>query len=159
MEQEKKDEEKEIKEVEKKESVFNAFNIFLIGIIVVLVIVAAVLFFSNKNPDGLSSSQRATLAQELSARNITLYTTSTCPHCKAQKAVFGAEIRYLRVITCDIQPDDFCGTLSAVPTWRLPDGEIITGVLEFKNLQELIVACTPVGCNLQGNFEQVNVSG
>jgi hypothetical protein len=159
MEEGKKVEEKELNKVEKKESVFNAFNIFLIGIIVVLIIVAAVLFFSNKNPSGLSSSQRATLAQELSARNITLYTTSTCPHCKAQKALFGAEIRYLRVVTCDIQPDEFCGTLSAVPTWRLPDGEIITGVLEFKNLQELIVGCTLTGCNLQGSFDKVNISG
>jgi hypothetical protein len=66
-----------------------------------------------------------------------------CPHCKNQKAMFGSSAKLLPYIECST-PDgngqlQVCKDLGieTYPTWKFPDGTILTGEVPLERLGEL----------------------
>jgi len=71
-----------------------------------------------------------------------LYTTATCPHCKAQKDLFKIYVGNLNIIDCTENPD-ICveKEVRFVPTWII-NGEKYIGEKSLEKLSEL------TGCEL-----------
>jgi hypothetical protein len=73
-----------------------------------------------------------------------------CPHCAAQKAMFGDAEQYLPYTECSL-PDESGQTqvcidkdIKVYPTWYFPDGSSSTGVTDLATLS------TKTGCALPG---------
>jgi thiol-disulfide isomerase/thioredoxin len=83
-----------------------------------------------------------TFAQCLKTNGATFYGAFWCPHCKAQKALFGTSVDLLPYIECSL-PDASGQTqickdkkIEGYPTWEFPDGSILTGEQTFEKLAE-----------------------
>jgi hypothetical protein len=80
-----------------------------------------------------------------------------CPHCAAQKALFGSSVKYLPYVECST-PDGqsqnaVCNAagITGYPTWRFPDNSTTTGE------QELAVLAEKTNCPLPpGPLPQLN---
>lgn len=88
------------------------------------------------------------LAIRLTDSGVKLYGLSTCSHCTNQKELFGEAVRYLDITECDVDTDEVCDELMAVPAWVLPNDRIIVGETSLANL-EMLVTCVEEGdCQL-----------
>jgi len=80
------------------------------------------------------------LARCLTNSGAVLYTTSTCPHCKDQKEMFGPAVEYLNQVVCDESSDaqEKCQNenITGVPTWVFGDGTRASGTQELGRLAE-----------------------
>jgi thiol-disulfide isomerase/thioredoxin len=86
-----------------------------------------------------------TFAQCLSEKGVKLYTTSWCPHCKDQKALFGSSIKHLELYTCDEKDKDACDAagVQIIPAWSFPgQDQLVEEVLELDQIAEF------TGCEL-----------
>ena len=97
---------------------------------------------SNKtvNSPQFSKEQIATLAQCLTDKGYKLYGAFWCGHCKTQKELFGTSVNLLNYIECST-PDGSNQTevckkagIEVYPTWGLPSGELVQGVITLKEL-------------------------
>jgi glutaredoxin len=72
------------------------------------------------------SEEEKQYAKCLQEKNITMYGTSWCPHCKEQKAVFGDLFQLVNYVDCD-ENAGVCKQkkITGYPTWLLPDGKEI----------------------------------
>jgi len=66
------------------------------------------------------------------------YGTVWCPHCDAQRELFGRAVRYLPYVECSIdgtqQLRAECAGISGFPTWTFRDGSEIPGRLSLEAL-------------------------
>ncbi|MBX4200280.1 hypothetical protein KW790_02370 [Candidatus Parcubacteria bacterium] len=69
----------------------------------------------------------------LKTQGVKFYGAFWCPHCQAQKALFGSSVKLLPYIECS-NPDgqsqnETCNTakVKSYPTWEFPNGERLTG--------------------------------
>jgi large repetitive protein len=72
-----------------------------------------------------------------------------CPHCQAQKALFGKSQKLLPYIECSDKnrtQNETCNTagVQSYPTWDFPDGTRETGELTFEQLAEKTNCPAPV---------------
>ncbi len=72
----------------------------------------------------------------------TFYGAFWCPHCAAQKALFGASVKYLPYVECST-PDgnsqlQICtdAGVTGYPTWHFPDNSTTTGEQTLQTLSE-----------------------
>ncbi|MBX4206227.1 hypothetical protein KW784_00320 [Candidatus Parcubacteria bacterium] len=70
----------------------------------------------------------------------TFYGAFWCPHCAAQKALFGSSVKYLPYVECST-PDGnsqlpICNDagVKGYPTWKFPDGTVATGEQTLEQL-------------------------
>ncbi|NOZ44372.1 MAG: hypothetical protein GXP45_04500 [bacterium] len=72
-----------------------------------------------------------------------MYGTDTCPHCAAQKELFGVSFAKVDYINCQATPK-VCSdaNVNSVPTWEFSDGSRLQGTQELKTLGE------KAGCKL-----------
>ncbi|MCX6751609.1 MAG: thioredoxin domain-containing protein [Candidatus Nomurabacteria bacterium] len=102
-------------------------NIFLLVIgILILGTIATVLFRSPSIPAG--PGKYDTFAQCLKDKGAIFYGAFWCPHCQAQKELFGSSAKYLPYVECST-PDGQNQTKECIdkkiegyPTWELADG-------------------------------------
>lgn len=82
------------------------------------------------------------LAQCLTAKNVKMYGSDTCPHCKNQKEAFEGSFEFINYVECNRQPDE-CqkAGVRAYPTWEI-GGNKIEGEQSLSKLAEL------AGCSL-----------
>ncbi len=73
------------------------------------------------------------LADCLSANGVKFYGAFWCPHCEAQKELFGSSVDRLPYIECSL-PDKSAQTqvcvdanVESYPTWEFADGTRLTG--------------------------------
>ena len=103
---------------------------FVIFIIAVVLLVGALGFFMNR--DNSKSSKLDGFAQCLKQSGAEFYGAFWCPHCQAQKALFGSSKQYLPYTECS-NPDNsqtqICKDkkIEGYPTWIFKDGSILTG--------------------------------
>ena len=65
-----------------------------------------------------SSGKFDTFAQCISEKNITMYGTEWCPHCKTQKQLFGDSFQYINYVDCDrYQEECLAAGVDGYPTW------------------------------------------
>jgi thiol-disulfide isomerase/thioredoxin len=101
----------------------------LIIILLVLGTVAAVLLQSKSTPAG--PGKYDAFATCLKDKGVLFYGAFWCPHCQAQKALFGSSAHLLPYVECST-PDANGQTQACIdkgiksyPTWELADGTII----------------------------------
>ena len=91
------------------------------------------------NGTGTATSFQLGLAKHLRTKGAVMYGSYKCPHCNAQKALFGDAARYMVYVECDPQGKDAKPTLCLsrgivhYPTWEI-GGRFYEGA---KSLQEL----------------------
>lgn len=128
----------------------------IIGIAIVMVLVCAGIGYSifgtgTGSDSGPVDPAVETLAQCLSDRDVTFFGAFWCPHCQAQKKLFGASFAKLKYVECST-PDgnnqtQECKAQNVVsyPTWQFADGSRLTGEQPFEALAAK--ASCPFGAN------------
>ena len=117
--------------------------IFWVAIIVLIVLALSSSFLIKTGPGNLDS-----FAQCLKDKGAIFYGAFWCPHCQAQKAIFGRSAEFLPYVECST--GDRTGQVQACidkkiesyPTWEFADGSRVTGE---RTLDEL---AQKTGCTL-----------
>jgi len=104
-------------------------------IVSILLIVGIVIYFKN-NPTNQTPEALARCIGEKS----TLYTLSTCFHCKDQEAMFGENVEILNIIVCDKDETSrqscIDAEIQATPTWII-NNQSYVGVQSIENLKKI----------------------
>ena len=86
------------------------------------------------------------LAQCLTDKGVKMYGAWWCPHCSAQKAIFGNAFHTVNYIECspngshDMSQQCKDAGIQGYPTWVYPDGTHVSGEQSLADLGK------PVGC-------------
>lgn len=88
-------------------------------------------------------------ARCLDRKGAVYYTADWCPHCARQNRMFGAALRYLRVVDCT----NGCDGIRSLPTWRFGDGTSMSGVASFE------VLASRTGCKLDTGGDEPGERG
>ena len=112
---------------------------FILGSIGIIIVVIGIGFVANKAqaPNKLDG-----FAQCLATNGAEFYGAFWCPHCQAQKKMFGSAKKYLPYIECST-PDGqsqlpVCTEkkVEGYPTWIFKDGSRLTGEIPLATLAE-----------------------
>lgn len=136
----------------------------VMGIVAVLIVAAIGIFFiapqSATNGTTVPAGKYTAFAQCLVDSGTTFFGAFWCPHCNAQKALFGDAAKDLPYVECST-PDQqnqlpICieAGVTAYPTWEFPDGSRLTGEVPLATLAQ------KTGCELPlegGEVEIVDV--
>jgi len=121
----------------------------IIIIVLALVIILGGAYLLNRPPAG--STKYDAFAQCLASSGATFYGAFWCPHCKAEKALFGDSVKYLPYVECST-PDAQGQTAICIqkgiqeyPTWTFKDGTTQSGVLDLATLSTKTGCPLPVG--------------
>lgn len=120
-------------------------------IILALLVVVIVLIVRTANQNR-EPSPTDTFAQCIAESGTTFYGAFWCPHCMAQKQLFGKAQKHLPYVECSTpnrQQNQLCqdAGIESYPTWESPDGTRTTGEHTFQELSELS------GCPLPEELE------
>jgi thiol-disulfide isomerase/thioredoxin len=79
-----------------------------------------------------------TFAKCLSEKKFTMYGAYWCPHCQAQKKLFGDSFQYVPNVECT-QQVDLCleKKIEGYPTWIASDGARFSGQLTLEKISEI----------------------
>ena len=88
-------------------------------------------------------------AQCLGERGAKFYGAFWCPHCQAQKALFGSSVKKLPYVECSL-PDGKTRTpiciaedIQSYPTWVYADGSTTTGERTLQELADKTTCALP----------------
>jgi hypothetical protein len=119
-----------------------------IAVIVLVVIFGAVLY---KNPGTPVSGALDDFATCLGDKGAKFYGAFWCPHCQAQKALFGASVKKLPYVECSTLDGkgqtQVCidAKIVSYPTWEFADGSRLTGETPLATLAEKTSCPLPEG--------------
>lgn len=112
-------------------------KIILISVIVVVVLTVGAVVFQNNTP-----GQYDNFAICLKDKGVTFFGAFWCPHCQAQKKLFGNSAKKLPYMECST-PDGKSQTqickdenIKSYPTWRFADKSEETGEVSLEKLSE-----------------------
>ncbi len=106
-----------------------ARNKILFGLVVLVVIVILILHLTPKK-----NSPDEEITKCIGSKS-TLYVSTGCSACNAQKKLFGENFKYLNIVDCAVEPGK-CGNILYVPTWII-NNEKKVGVQSIETLKEL----------------------
>lgn len=95
---------------------------------------------SGKNPGGYENGELSALANCLKESGALFYGTFWCPHCDAQKDLFGSAAKELPYIECSTAdgrgqlPVCAEAQIAGYPTWVFADGSRLSGQLPLEVL-------------------------
>ena len=104
-----------------------------------IVIIGVLLFFWLKNRPGPYDS----LTQCLTQHGVKMYGAFWCPHCAAQKKVFGSSWQYVNYVECSLPngqgQNDLCTAagIEGYPTWEFAGGNRVPSELSVEQLTQL----------------------
>ena len=112
-------------------------NLLIIVMIILAVIVMTfvVRYLSYKNYDNL--------AKCLTQKGVKMYGAYWCPHCIAQKKMFGSSWQYMDYVECEVansrEQAEVCQQvgIGSYPTWVFPEGQRIEREISIDNLAKL----------------------
>lgn len=82
-------------------------------------------------------------AKCLTESGAVFYGTNWCPHCTAQKQLFGESLQYIDFVDCDAnQAVCVNAGIQGYPTWKLADGTSLVGTQQLSSL------ASATGCKL-----------
>ena len=112
-----------------------------VSVIIILILVLVVVFFL-RNPVDKNSSKYDSFATCLKDKGAVFYGAFWCPHCQAEKKLFGSSEKLLPYVECST-PDaqgqtQICKDkkIEGYPTWIFADGTRLTGETSFATLAE-----------------------
>ncbi len=112
-------------------------TLIIIGAVFLVIVVLGYLFMVSTKPTQLDS-----FASCLGEKGLKFYGAFWCPHCQAQKALFGSAAEKLPYIECSSKDGKtqlpICNekNISTYPTWFFPDGSSESGELTLEKLSE-----------------------
>jgi len=110
---------------------------FIIFIVLLVLLVGGFGLYMNRSSIGPSKLDG--FAQCLKTSGAEFYGAFWCPHCQAQKALFGSSKQYLPYVECS-NPDNSqtkaCADkkIESYPTWIFKDGSQIAGEVPLADL-------------------------
>ncbi len=121
-------------------------KILLITIaIAIVLIVAALWYVSAPKPAAVAVNALDSFAQCLSQKGFVMYGLYSCPHCQAEKALFGDSFQYVKYVECSTDPNKCTADkVDAVPTWIEPDGTRLVGTQTLQTLAQASGCALPV---------------
>ena len=106
-------------------------KIFILVIVLLIAGTFGLSVLKNNGTNPNAPGKYDTFAMCLAEKKVTFYGAFWCPHCKAQKKLFGSSARLLPYVECST-PDAGAQTqicidkgIKGYPTWILADGTII----------------------------------
>ena len=118
--------------------------ISIIGLLI-LGTIATVLLQSNSTPSG--PGKYDTFATCLKDKGAVFYGAFWCPHCQAQKKLFGSSVKLLPYVECSTA-DASAQTQACIdkkidgyPTWEFADGTRLNGEIPLQQLADK-TSCT-----------------
>ena len=115
-----------------------------VGVILFLMLVAVLLCLPACERKDYSAFGKC-----LTSKQVIMYGLYWCDHCAEQKKMFGSSFQYVTYVECGVQgsraeqPVCVQAGVKNFPTWKLPDGSLVEGVLPLQKLSE------KTGCSLQ----------
>ncbi len=116
-------------------------SILFFSLVTVLVL-GGIFTFIFKSTPGSVPGKYDTFATCLKDKGATFYGAFWCPHCKAQKELFGPSVKLLPYVECST-PDASAQTqickdkkITGYPTWEFADGTRSEGEVSLEKLAE-----------------------
>jgi len=111
---------------------------FIIFVIIVVLVVGGFGVYLNKHP---ASKDLSGFTQCLKFSGALFYGAFWCPHCQAQKALFGSAKQYLPYVECsnaDNSQTQICidKKIEGYPTWIFKDGSTLGGEQTLQTLAD-----------------------
>src|ERR1035437_3901181 len=112
---------------------------FIVFIVLIVLLVGGFGIYISMKPQ--PPSQLDGFAQCLKTSGAEFYGAFWCPHCQAQKKLFGSSVKYLPYIECS-NPDNtqtqVCidKKIESYPTWYFKDRSTLSGELPLATLAE-----------------------
>ncbi len=114
------------------------------SVIIVLILGSIVTFLLNNGKDlsGKMPGKYDTFAQCLKDKGAIFYGAFWCPHCKAEKALFGSSVKLLPYVECSTSDakdqTQACKDkkIESYPTWEFVDGSRLNGEIPLDKLAE-----------------------
>ena len=112
-------------------------NIFFL-IIGLLILGTIITIISRPAESNISSTKYDTFAKCLASKNLTMYGTIWCSHCKAEKARFGDSFKYVPYVECTENPN-LCleKGVEDYPTWIDENGLKYVGEQGLEKLSQI----------------------
>ncbi|RMF92246.1 MAG: hypothetical protein D6734_12750 [Candidatus Schekmanbacteria bacterium] len=108
-------------------------------IIILGIIIAIIMFLLTMPRAGPYDS----FADCISKSGAIMYGTDWCPHCKAQKKMFGNSFRKINYINCDVEKNKcLVQGISGYPTWDI-------GGKKYEGTQPLEKLSVLTGCSIK----------
>ncbi|TAL51709.1 MAG: hypothetical protein EPN86_06180 [Nanoarchaeota archaeon] len=118
-------------------------NPWVIGTALVVIALGAFTFYAAASPGKYDD-----FAKCISDKGVIFYGAYWCPHCLAEKALFGKSAKYLPYVECSL-PNQAGQTQACIqagvdsyPTWQFADGSRESGELAIEQLAQK-TGCTP----------------
>lgn len=125
----------------------------IVGVVGLLLVVGVGLYATNGGGGSVpgavnvptvsaTSSPVAAFAQCLKDKGVVFYGAFWCPHCNAQKALFGDAVSLLPYVECSTAdgnaqtPVCIAKKIQGYPTWEFADGSRLSGEQTFAQLAE-----------------------
>lgn len=120
----------------------NKYILLIFGVTVVIIVAAMVALSNMSTPP--SNSKIDIFAQCLTQKGVTMYGAYWCPHCQAQKKLFGESFKYVKYVECT-QNVKLCQEkkIDGYPAWTFKDGSRLSGELSFEKLAEKTSCSAP----------------
>ncbi|MEI6280815.1 MAG: hypothetical protein WCP17_02325 [bacterium] len=113
-----------------------------ISIIVFLVLGTVASILLRPSPIPVGPGKYDVFATCLKDKGAIFYGAFWCPHCQAQKKLFGSSVKFLPYVECST-PDGSAQTqicidkkITGYPTWAFTDGSELSGEVSFAQLAE-----------------------
>ncbi len=119
----------------------NRVKIFIL-VIVLLILGTAVLAMTSDHSAAGAPGKYDQFAQCLEEKGAKFYGAFWCPHCQAQKKMFGTSAKYLPYVECSTADGNgqtqVCidNNVASYPTWEFTDGSRLTGEIPLTTLAE-----------------------
>lgn len=123
-----------------------------ISVIALLVVgtIATVIIRERDSNIPVAPGKYDTFAMCLKEKGATFYGAFWCPHCQAQKKLFGSSAKLLPYVECSTA--DGRGTtqmcedkkITGYPTWEFADGSRLSGEVSLEKLAETTSCVLPV---------------
>ena len=112
---------------------------FILFIVIVVLLIGGLGIFMNRADN--APSKLDSFAQCLKTSGAEFYGAFWCPHCQAQKALFGSSKQYLPYVECsntDNTQTQICidKKIESYPTWIFKDGSQVTGEQTLQTLAD-----------------------
>jgi len=139
----------------------NKAKIFVSVLVALIVVVLGVAVYRGAGSASVADGKYDGFAQCLKESGITFYGAFWCPHCQAQKKMFGNSAKLLPYVECSTLdaksqlPVCQEAGIESYPTWKLADGTIVPNENGSGVSLETLAAKT--SCELPTDIEPIEV--
>ena len=110
----------------------NKFVVIPISLITLILLGLAIWIATGQPPP---NPQLDGFAKCLADKKVAMYGAYWCPHCQAQKKLFGSAFQYIPYVECTVDIKSCTDkNITGYPTWIFADGSRATGEMSLKDL-------------------------